>query len=79
MDREINSTVIIFQPYVIDDGWNLPAEVVEEIEYKVKESCKAAYHRVCKEHEEHSPHLGISLIMERRRIMPFKQEKRLTP
>ena len=53
MDREINSTVIIFQPYVIDDGWNLPAEVVEEIEYKVKESCKAAYQRVCREYEEH--------------------------
>ena len=53
MDREINSAVIIFHPYIIDDGWNLPTEVVEEIEYKVKESCKTAYQRVCREYEEH--------------------------
>ncbi len=38
MDRESTSRRIIYKIYVIDDGWNVPQEVIEEIEFRVEES-----------------------------------------
>ena len=53
MDRELNATRTIYKSYVIDDGWNLPKEVVEVIDMKVELAWKQAYKRVCREHDRH--------------------------
>lgn len=39
--------------HVIDDGWNLPKEVVEEIEFRVTVAKAEAYREVCRAHDLH--------------------------
>ena len=39
--------------YVFDDGWEPPYEVVEEIEYRISESCLGAYREVAKQNKDH--------------------------
>lgn len=53
MDRERSGYRTIYKSYVIDDGWNLPMEVVETIDIKVQMAWQDAYKKVCKEHNEH--------------------------
>lgn len=60
MDR--NGRVITkFNVWVYDDGWNLPHEVVEEIEYRIVEARSSAVKRV---NEAHDKHKGDWLTME---------------
>jgi hypothetical protein len=51
--REEAGIMTKFSSYVIDDGWNLPYEVMEEIEYRIAEAKSAAYKRVCEEYRHH--------------------------
>lgn len=51
--RELARIVTQYRSYVIDDGWNLPYEVIEEIEYRIAEVWKDAYRRVCEEHNRY--------------------------
>ncbi len=37
MDREHNNTRTIYRSYVIDDGWNVPQEVVEAVDLRIEE------------------------------------------
>lgn len=53
MDREDRGCRTIYRSYVIDDGWNLPREIVEAIDLKVQLAWKDAYRRVCEEHNRH--------------------------
>ncbi len=46
MDREQNSTRTICKSYVIDDGWNLPEEVIEVIDLRIENEWKWAMKRV---------------------------------
>ena len=36
MDREQNSTRTICKSYIVDDGWNLPEEVIEVIDLRIE-------------------------------------------
>ena len=38
MDRERNSTRTIYRSYVIDDGWNVPKEVIEAVDLRIEEA-----------------------------------------
>lgn len=51
--RENSRVTTRFNTYVVDDGWNLPYEVIEEIEYRIAEARISAYKRVCDEHNRH--------------------------
>lgn len=51
--RELSRIVTKYRSYVIDDGWNLPYEVIEEIEYRIAEAKEDAYHRVFEEYKRH--------------------------
>ena len=42
-----------FYSYVVDDGWNLPYEVIEEINYRIARSQKEAYRDVLKQNRQH--------------------------
>lgn len=53
MDREAMGCKTIYNRYVIDDGWKLPVEVVEDIELRVQMAWKDAYKKVCREHKLH--------------------------
>lgn len=53
MNREEMGGRTIYKSYVIDDGWNLPVEVVEAIDLRVQMAWKDAYRRVCREHKLH--------------------------
>lgn len=53
MDREISGYRKIFNSYVIDDGWNLPVEVIEVIDLRVERAWKEAYQMVCLENYLH--------------------------
>ena len=46
MDREQNGTRTITKSYVIDDGWNLPEEVIEVIDMKIQEAWEDAVKRM---------------------------------
>lgn len=39
--------------YVLDDGWDPPYEVVEEIEFRIAESVLGAYREVARQHRDH--------------------------
>ena len=45
-DREQNSTRTICKSYVIDDGWNLPEEIIEVIDLTIEEAWESAVKRV---------------------------------
>lgn len=49
----IMTTRYKFNSYVIDDGWNLPKEVLEEIEYKVVSAKNAALRKVVAANKAH--------------------------
>lgn len=51
--REQSRIITQYKSYIIDDGWNLPYEVIEEIEYRISEAKADAYRRVCEEHNRH--------------------------
>lgn len=53
MDREDCGYRKIYRSYVIDDGWNLPQEIVEVIDLKVQLAWKDAYRKVCLENSRH--------------------------
>ena len=53
MDKEDIDIRTIFKSYVIDDGWNLPVEVIEAIDLRVQIAWQAAYRKVCREHKLH--------------------------
>ena len=38
MDRERNSTRTVYRSYVIDDGWNVPKEVIEAVDLRIEEA-----------------------------------------
>ena len=42
-----------FYSYFVDDGWNLPYEVIEEIKYKIARSQKEAFMDVLKQNKQH--------------------------
>ncbi len=42
-----------YRSYVIDDGWNPPYEVIEEIEFKIAETQREAMIEVIKQHKNH--------------------------
>ena len=42
MDREHISRRVIIRRYVIDDGWNVPQEIIDDVELRVEESWKSA-------------------------------------
>ena len=42
-----------FYSYIVDDGWNLPYEVIEEIKYKIARSQKEAFMDVLKQNKQH--------------------------
>ncbi len=48
MDREHTNRRVIYRRYVIDDGWNVPQEIIDDVELRVEESWKAALLRVRK-------------------------------
>ena len=52
-NREEERGRTVYSSYVIDDGWNLPYEVIEEINYRISKSQAAAYREVCRQHIEH--------------------------
>ena len=41
MDREHISRRVIIRRYVIDDGWNVPQEIIDDVELRVEESWKS--------------------------------------
>lgn len=43
----------VFYTYVVDDGWHLPYEVIDEIEYRIEEAVSEALKKVRKEHFRH--------------------------
>lgn len=53
MAREDKGCRTIYKSYVIDDGWNLPKEIVEAIDLRVQMAWKDAYRRVCYENSRH--------------------------
>ena len=53
MDREGMGYRTRFNSYVIDDGWNLPTEVIEAIDLRVQMAWQDAYQKVCMEHNMH--------------------------
>lgn len=53
MDREDRGYKTIYRSYVIDDGWNLPIEIVDAIDLKIKKAWKDAYLQVCRENAAH--------------------------
>lgn len=57
--REKTNTRTVFNSYVVDDGWNLPYEVIEEIEFRIVEAKSIAMERVKKAHQQHK---GMWLI-----------------
>ena len=50
---EVRRTRTCFYSYVVDDGWNLPYEVIEEINYKIAQSQKEAFRDVLKQNKQH--------------------------
>lgn len=61
--RELARIVTQYRSYVIDDGWDFPYEVIEEIEYRIAEVWKDAYRRVCEEHNRHKGGLTTEVAM----------------
>lgn len=53
MDREISRNRTIIRSYVLDDGLNLPKEIIEIIDIAVEEAWDEAYARVCAERDRH--------------------------
>ena len=53
MDREYTKSRLICRRYVIDDGWNVPQEVIDDVELKVEESWRSAFLRVKKLQRAH--------------------------
>jgi len=53
MDRELKGYRTIYKKYVIDDGWNLPKEIVEAIDLKVELARQEAYKQICYENRMH--------------------------
>lgn len=42
-----------FISHIVDDGWNLPYEVVEEIKLRIARAYESAFQRVCQENYRH--------------------------
>lgn len=53
MSENYRNKKIIYHGKVIDDGWNLPREVIEEIEYAIMESREEAIRKVKLEKKRH--------------------------
>lgn len=53
MDREVMGFGTRFNSHVVDDGWNLPVEIVEAIDLRVQKAWQDAYKNVCREHSMH--------------------------
>ena len=72
-DREQNSTRTICKSYVIDDGWNLPEEIIEVIDLTIEEAWESAVKRV---EQLRAKHKGEWLTMDvakkyRQLALPF--------
>lgn len=52
-DREVSKNKTIFNVTVYDDGWDLPKEIVEEINLRVVSAKNEALKRVIKQHNNH--------------------------
>ncbi len=52
-DAEVEYGRTVYDSYVIDDGWNLPYEVIEEIRFQIVESKKKAYMDVYRQNKQH--------------------------
>lgn len=53
MDRELNSTRSVYNSYIIDDGWNVPKNVIEVIDLRIEMAWKDAYELIKKQKEMH--------------------------
>lgn len=52
-DRETEHGRTVYNSYVIDDGWNLPYEVIEEINLRIAHSQEEAYRDICRQNRQH--------------------------
>ena len=53
-DMEESSRVkTLIRSYVVDDGWHLPKEIIENIDIRIAEAKSAALRRVKTEHDRH--------------------------
>lgn len=52
-DREVSNYRSIYKAYIIDDGWNIPKEVIEVIDFKIEQAWDEAYAEVCKQRNKH--------------------------
>ena len=43
----------VYYSYVVDDGWHLPYEVIEQINYRIRQSQKAALNKVIRQNRMH--------------------------
>ena len=43
----------VYYYYVVDDGWHLPYEVIEQINYRIRQSQKAALNKVIRQNRMH--------------------------
>ncbi len=50
---DINGGRLVIRTYVIDDGWKLPYEVIEEIDFRIARSKKDAYDEVVRQNKMH--------------------------
>ncbi len=53
MDREYSGTGTVYERYVVDDGWNIPKEIIEVIDLRIRQGWNTALKRVRKLYERH--------------------------
>ena len=53
MDKELSGVRTVNNRYVVDDGWNVPQEVIEVIDLRIKQADDEAIRRVCELKERH--------------------------
>lgn len=51
--REQTKTGSVVNSYVIDDGWNIPQEVIEVIDLRIEKAWEDAYLQVIRQNEDH--------------------------
>ncbi len=79
-DREQNSTRTICKSYVIDDGWNLPEEIIEVIDLTIVEAWESAVSRIEKLRANHrgewlTMDVAKSIDNWRPRFLPFMMDR----
>lgn len=54
MVEELNGVRSINRSYVIDDGWNVPTEIIETIDLRIEKARSDAYRKVRKDRDSHT-------------------------